>query len=253
MTEQEQEQEQQAELQQLEAQLYQEPVLYEWEYTGIGGEHYNWLFQWGMSISICLLGFFLTFAAGDFVWHYIITTSFAVFSLFMTLVSRYLFFPDSTYRYHLTRLGIHYTRKECIPDVAYAIARGISVVGIIVCVLAFTILGPMAFVGAGACALMSFKMTNFQPETKKLEVMIENHTLIFHRNDDSIIAFVPKRKRRNLSYHGLVFTPSIEEKEKILGLIQSLFEDIELVEVKKIDDKYKHPVYNQYQDNNDSA
>ncbi|GAL13229.1 hypothetical protein JCM19233_4231 [Vibrio astriarenae] len=38
-----------------------------------------------------------------------------------------------------------------------------------------------------------------------------------------------------------------------MGLIQSLFEDIELVEVKRLNDQYKHPVYNQDQDNNDSA
>ncbi|KDM93504.1 hypothetical protein EA58_00005, partial [Photobacterium galatheae] len=66
----------------------------------------------------------------------------------------------------LTEHGIIVSTVEVVPEIFYAATRYAAYVGIVVCLLAVIFVGPLAFVGAGAGALMAFKMTGFNNEPK---------------------------------------------------------------------------------------
>ena len=58
----------------------------------------------------------------------------------------------------LTEKGIIVSNLELVPDTCYAALRYSGYVGVAISVIAVIFVGPMAFVGAGAGLLMSFKM-----------------------------------------------------------------------------------------------
>nr|AKN36816.1 hypothetical protein [Vibrio sp. FF_307] len=168
---------------------------------------------------------------------------FAISTIFM-LISRYLFSPDKQRCYHLTALGIHYTEQDMIPEVAYKIARGFAWFGIGVCIIAVFVLGPLAFVGAGAFALMSFRMTNFQSTVDKSYVLIDERSVVFNIMNDNVISFTIPEKGQ-MQYKGLIFTLTLEEKQMLLNRLHSLFHDLEVVKIKRLNDQFKHPIYQQ--------
>ncbi|TKF22880.1 hypothetical protein FCV50_23420 [Vibrio kanaloae] len=228
----------------LKEQLYNAEIAYSWEHKGWGGK-YEYLWRWGLSVfsSYSLFVFFW------FVFDELTVDSMAFWGLlaFMTvmvLVSRYLFSPDKHRCYHLTALGIHYTEQDMIPEVAYKIARGFAWVGIGVCIIAVFVLGPLAFVGAGAFALMSFGMTNFQSTVDKSYVLVDERSVVFNLTNDSVLSF-GSPKRETFDYIGSVFTSTFDQKTTLLSHLQSTFPEIEIVEIKKLNDKYKHPIYQQ--------
>ncbi|CED57510.1 membrane protein [Aliivibrio wodanis] len=169
---------------------------------------------------------------------------FSSVSLVMIFVSRYLFAPDKDYCYHLTPMGIHYTEQDMIPEVAYKIARGFAWVGIVVCIIVAFMFGPLAFVGAGAFALMSFGMTNFQSSVDKSHIFIDERSVVFHIMNDGVVSFTIPEKGK-LQYKGLVYTSTLEEKMELLTNLQSLFINMEIMEIKRLNDQYKHPIYQQ--------
>lgn len=224
-------------------QMYQANVVYRWDFEGIGGTS-SPLIRWLFSI---VAGLFLpTFlmVVGDPVmwsagfWFCLILATMGV------LMTRYLFFPDKHYCYQLTAMGIHYTVKDVIPDIAYTIVRGFAWLGIGVCIIAGFMLGPLAFVGAGAFALMSFGMTNFNSKINDSYVLISDNTIVFHVKNDGVISFKPKM-RKGIEYVQTVYASTSEQKEELLSYLKSNFEGIETIEVKKLNEQFKHPVYKQ--------
>lgn len=83
-------------------------------------------------------------------------------SIFMYLFTRYLWMANKTYHYQLTPIGIRYTKQDDIPEIAFSVARGIAWFGVIVCIFVAVTVGPLALVGAGGMALLSFGLTNFK-------------------------------------------------------------------------------------------
>ncbi|NAW88346.1 hypothetical protein [Photobacterium halotolerans] len=81
----------------------------------------------------------------------------------------FLFNVDYDYKGQITPKGIIVQQTERVPDIFYKATRGMAYIGIVVCVIAALMVGPLAFVGAGAFALMSFKMTGFY---KKAEIEV---------------------------------------------------------------------------------
>ncbi|MEF1257232.1 hypothetical protein QTN95_20695, partial [Vibrio sp. M260112] len=126
-------------------------------------------------------------------------------------MTRYLYLPDKHRCYHLTAQGIRYTEQDMIPEVAYKIVRGFAWVGIAVCVIAVLLLGPLALVGAGAFALMSFGMTNFQPTVDKSYVLIDDRSVVFNLTHDSVLSF-GSPNRETLDYIGTVFISTLDQK-----------------------------------------
>ncbi|MEF1257265.1 hypothetical protein QTN95_20870, partial [Vibrio sp. M260112] len=107
----------------LKEQLYNAEIAYSWEHKGWGGK-YEYLWRWGVAILAgSLFPLFLLIVEDDAI-HQPGFWLFSSFSLIMTFVSRYLFFPDKHRCYHLTSRGIHYTEQDMIPEVAYKIVRG---------------------------------------------------------------------------------------------------------------------------------
>ncbi|MGD8231911.1 hypothetical protein [Vibrio sp. TRT 1302] len=224
----------------LKEQLYNAEIAYSWEHKGWGGK-YDYLWRWGVAILVgSLFPLFLLVVDDDAIYQPGFWL-FSSFSLIMIFVSRYLFFPDKHRCYHLTSLGIHYTEQDMIPEVAYKIVRGFAWVGIAVCVIAVFLLGPLAFVGAGAFALMSFGMTNFQPEVIKSYLLMDERSVAFNLINDGVVSFTTP-DIGTLAYSGDIFIfPA--QKEELLTYLKKTFPNIEIVKIKRLNDQYKHPVY----------
>ncbi|QIR07490.1 hypothetical protein [Salinivibrio costicola] len=228
----------------LEEQLCAAQVIYSWESMGAGLKHEN-MVKWGLSI---LAGAsFLLFLWSVLEKLTVDSFAFWVLSGFLTLMvfaSRYLFLPDKHRCYQLTSLGIHYIEKDMIPDVAYQVVRGFAWVGIVVCVIAVFVLGPLAFVGAGGFALMSFGMTNFRPSIDNHYILISERTVVFDLENDGVLSFEAAEQDVH-AYGGDIYTMTVDQKQELLATLRSLFPSIEFVKIKRLKDQYKHPVYQQ--------
>jgi hypothetical protein len=227
----------------LKEQLYKSKVEYHWEFSGIAGKHSS-LIRLVVALFIGLfLPVFLMVVEDTPIWS---SGSLFCFTLATIgfLMTRYLFFPDKHRCYHLTSLGIHYTEKDVIPEAAYKVVRGISWVGIVVCVIAVFVLGPLAFVGAGGFALMSFGMTNFRPSIDNHYILISERTVVFDLENDGVLSFAIPEKGA-YAYYGDIFTNTLDQKQELLSTLRSLFPSIEFVKIKRLKDQYKHPVYQQ--------
>ncbi|MEF1286102.1 hypothetical protein QTN94_19920 [Vibrio sp. M250220] len=226
----------------LKEQLYNVEIAYSWEHKGYGGK-YDRLGIWGMAIFVgCSIFGFFWLVLDDFtVDTPMFWVAFALMTM-MVLITRYLYFPDKHRCYHLTALGIHYTEQDMIPEVAYKIVRGFAWVGIVVCIIAVFLLGPLALVGAGAFALMSFGMTNFKPTVDKCCLFIDERSVVFNLVSDNVISFTIPEKGQ-MGYKGLIFTSTLEEKQALLNNLYSLFHELEVVKIKRLNDQFKHSIY----------
>lgn len=137
------------------------PTLHEWDIRV--PEAYAWIM-----ISIVVGTMMLLFGGGsvyatdgnDWSVFYIVLGV----SILMTFFLRFLVMADKDYHYRLTTEGVIFTYQEVIPEVAYTIVRGLAWFGVVVCVLAVALLGPLALVGAGGMALLAIFFTDFKSE-----------------------------------------------------------------------------------------
>ncbi|OOE95415.1 hypothetical protein BZG78_15005 [Salinivibrio sp. MA351] len=227
----------------LKEQLDKSKVEYYWEFSGIGGK-YSGPIRLVVALFIGLfLPVFLMVVEDTPIWS---SGSLFCFTLATMgfLMTRYLFFPDKHRCYHLTSLGIHYTEKDVIPEAAYKVVRGISWVGIAVCIITGFMLGPLAFVGAGGFALMSFGMTNFRPKINQYYILISERTVVFDLENHGVLSFEAAEQDVH-AYGGDIYTMTIDQKQELLATLRSLFPSIEFVKIKRLKDQYKHPIYQQ--------
>lgn len=82
----------------------------------------------------------------------------------LALYFRYLVMADKYYHYRLTSEGLIAIYQDAIPDVAYKVVRGLAWLGVLVCVMAVAVLGPLSLVGAGGMALFAIFFTDFKKE-----------------------------------------------------------------------------------------
>ncbi|MGR6838997.1 hypothetical protein ACU5DF_07705 [Aliivibrio wodanis] len=226
---------------QLKEQLYQSEVIYRWRYTGAGQKLYKKV-RWLCAILTgALFPSFLLIVEEDAMTEPAFWL-FSSVSLVMIFVSRYLFAPDKDYCYHLTPMGIHYTEQDMIPEVAYKIARGFAWVGIVVCIIVAFMFGPLAFVGAGAFALMSFGMTNFQSTIQEHEVFFSDRPILFNPVNDTMFR-VDSNTAPDYCCRRDFYVPSLEQKKQIITAIQNSQKNIEYVELAKLNDMFKHPIF----------
>ncbi|OOE63841.1 hypothetical protein BZG20_15840, partial [Salinivibrio sp. IB868] len=213
-------------------------------YKGAGFK-YNNLLDWIWSISFAVL--FLLFLWSVIDELTVDTPEFWVLFFFMAmmvLVSRYLLSPDKHYCYHLTSQGVHYTEKDMIPDVVYQVVRGFAWVGVVVCIIAVFVLGPLAFVGAGGFALMSFGMTNFRPNVNHSYILMDERAILFDLINDNVLSFTIPEKE-NLEYKRRVYTQTYEEKLTVVNHLYTLFPNLEVIKINRANDQYKHSIYQQ--------
>lgn len=227
----------------LRDQLYKANTIYSWEYQGAGQKYTN-LAYWILSIFSGGIPLLFLWSVTDMTVDSPVFLGLFILSTTLVFIGRYLFAPDKHRCYHLTSMGIHYTEQDMIPEVAYKIARGFAWVGIVVCIIIAFIFGPLAFVGAGAFALISFGMTNFQPTVDKSHIFIDERSVVFHIINDGVVSLAIPEKGA-YGYIGDIYTQTLEQKAELLSHLKLLFPEMEIVKIKRLNDQYKHPVYQQ--------
>ncbi|QUM89441.1 hypothetical protein HWV03_11845 [Moritella sp. 36] len=149
----------------LDAKLLKSPASYEWGLR-LKEPLHDRIF--GAILSMIAGGLFIYMGVSKVS---IGTIIFGIIFTFMLLgMTRYLFSPDKDLHYKLTPLGIIYTEKDTIPDVAYTIMRGFAWFSAVACLATVIYVGPLAFVGAGGMALLAVKFTGFHAVTKTVTV-----------------------------------------------------------------------------------
>lgn len=82
----------------------------------------------------------------------------------VALYFRYLVMADKDYHCRLTSEGLIAIYQDAILEMAYKIIRVLAWFGVLVCVVAVAVLGPLSLVGAGGMALFAIFFTDFKKE-----------------------------------------------------------------------------------------
>lgn len=175
----------------------------------------------GIMMSI---GMWLVYSDDDAGWAPIIMG--AIVAAF----TRYLWLADKNYHYRLTTEGVIVTYQDAIPEAAYTIARGLAWLGVVVCVMAVAVLGPLALVGAGGMALFAVFFTNFKSEVSEHETMF--------RKDWPYTLSISNRKKAlrfestpfKVAYSDNLYCKS-EDFERVIEMIKN---QIRCVDIKNI-------------------
>jgi hypothetical protein len=142
--------------------LQQEPVLYQWRINY--RQHTAWWSALGAGIGGILFGLYLAFRGEGMPIFNLASNTMYGLGLVWIFYDRYLISANKIYHYHITAKGIYYTVQDDIPEIAFTIMRGVGWFGCIACVLAAGLLGPAAFIGAGASALLAWKIKDMRPK-----------------------------------------------------------------------------------------
>ncbi|MGF1689465.1 hypothetical protein L4C36_22860 [Photobacterium japonica] len=113
-------------IKEMKEEINNSPLLFQWKYTGFTGGKYNVFIQTPVSLFVSafipvILYLGSEIKVGDIGFWFCLTIFCVNF-----LISRFLFFSDLRFEFHVTQYGIHYTTIEDIPDIAYKIVRGIA-------------------------------------------------------------------------------------------------------------------------------
>ncbi|HIF9173669.1 TPA: hypothetical protein ACX6PS_002351 [Photobacterium damselae] len=159
------------EAQQIER-LYAAPPVYEWELI------VNTISFRTKMMYIMLLGSFgvaIVFFLLGFSWLSLVPI---VVGSFLTPWFRYLVNSDKRYYFAINQYGMYSRNEQIIPEIAYTIVRYSAWVGCGICLFATILVGPIAFVGAGGAALLSFQMTNFRSVARKSQCLFDNAAIL---------------------------------------------------------------------------
>ncbi|HIF9183816.1 TPA: hypothetical protein ACX6R4_003655 [Photobacterium damselae] len=177
--------------------LYATSPVYEWELI------VNTISFRTKMMYIMLLGSFgvaVVFFLLDFSWLSLVPI---VVGSFLTPWFRYLVNSDKRYYYAINQYGMYSTEEQIIPEVAYTIVRYSAWVGCGICLFAAILIGPIAFVGAGGAALLSFQMTNFRSVPYKTQRLFDGYIKLeyfesckafINTKETFFICFIPKEK-----------------------------------------------------------
>ncbi|MBY7835383.1 hypothetical protein KW463_21445 [Vibrio fluvialis] len=229
------------ELNKLAENLHSSEVVFSWEYTGFGG-HRAAIARWIGAVFSGCLPLILLFISdvpvkSALFWGYVLICMGGV------LAVRFLFMADRYFRYNLTPIGIFYTEQVSVPEGAYTFVRGFAWVGILVCIMALFLIGPLAFVGVGGCALLSFGLTKFTPEVEELDVYFSEQLIIFDPIKDTLLDLATGNTDHP-KFDRTIFFRSFDEKKKFLDRIRECHQDVEYHLLEHINDQYKHPIFN---------
>ncbi|HIF9230094.1 TPA: hypothetical protein ACX6QG_000304 [Photobacterium damselae] len=126
-----------------------------------------------------------------------------VVGAFMSPWYRYLLNADKRYYFAINQYGMYSTEEQIIPEIAYTIVRYSAWVGCGICLFAAILVGPIAFVGAGGAALLSFQMTNFRSVPYKTQRLFDGYIKLeyfesckafINTKETFFICFIPKEK-----------------------------------------------------------
>ncbi|MCM0151750.1 hypothetical protein KCN56_24715, partial [Photobacterium galatheae] len=151
-------------------QVLEANVIYEWECDLIPK------YRWAQPAMMLFLGSIMLLILDGVAKYFFVGISLAI----MMPVGYFLFQVSERQYVKLTEYGIIVSTVELVPEFFYAATRNAAFVGIVLCLLAVGLVGPLAFFGAGAGALMAFKMTGFNndPKIKVLPFLSELRYMI---------------------------------------------------------------------------
>ncbi|PST86502.1 hypothetical protein C9I86_14825 [Photobacterium sp. NCIMB 13483] len=159
--------------------LYATPPVYEWELIVNPIPFRTQMTYFFLLFSILLSVIFFLTDSGAFSVVPILGAA------FLCPWFRYLVNADKRHYYAINQYGMYSTEEQIIPEIAYTIVRRSAWVGCAICVFAAIFIGPMAFVGAGGAALMSFTMTNFRSIPHKSQCLFDTSAILknYRAND----------------------------------------------------------------------
>ena len=171
--------------QQLER-LYATTPVYEWELI-INPDHSRTKTTYGIFLVLVLIGWITLFFLRDST-GLIVAGIFTLNAIILSPWYRYLLNADKRHYYAINQYGMYSTSEQIIPEIAYTIVRRSAWVGCAICVFAAIFIGPMAFVGAGGAALMSFTMTNFRSVPYKNQCLFDGYAKLrnYRENEYSL-------------------------------------------------------------------
>ena len=204
--------------QQLER-LYATPPVYEWELI-VNPISFRTKMVYVMLLGS--LGVGMMFFLLGFSWLSLVPI---VVGSFLTPWFRYLVNADKRHYYAINQYGMYSTSEQIIPEIAYTIVRRSAWVGCAICVFAAIFIGPMAFVGAGGAALMSFTMTNFRSIPHKSQCLFDGYVNFEYYK--SCKSFINTKEK---------FFACIIPEEKIAAIESILIQLNETFEKEYIDD-----------------
>ena len=203
--------------------LYATPPVYEWELI-VNPDHGRTKIAYA-SFGICII-----LAVVSFFWFQGNTGLIAA-GMLIFLGScgapwgRFLIHADKRHYYAINQYGMYSTSEQIIPEIAYTIVRRSAWVGCAICVFAAIFIGPMAFVGAGGAALMSFTMTNFRSVPHKSQCLFDGYVNFEYYK--SCKSFINTKEK---------FFACIIPEEKIAAIENTLLQFNETFEKEYIDD-----------------
>jgi hypothetical protein len=204
--------------------LQQEPVLYQWMVTYLNPD--KRLMGGGVFLVFMVIAIAMGTSGKE-----IATQSFVIFSCFAVVMGAYVWFlicANKVYHYHITAKGIYYTYQDDIPEIAFTIMRGVGWFGCIACVLAAGLLGPAAFIGAGASALLAWKIKDMKPELKE-------EVCLYSNGDKAELTLFEKGRaiklhgREHISEFGVLYCLE-GEYQKVLKLLYPYLDNYEVHE-----------------------
>ncbi|MBA5685299.1 hypothetical protein H3N34_19220 [Photobacterium damselae subsp. damselae] len=175
--------------------LYATPPVYEWELIVNPDSS-----RTKGAIILFIMTAFVGFLLIGFSWLALVP---AVVGAFMSPWYRYLLNADKRYYYAINQYGMYSTEEQIIPEIAYTIVRYSAWVGCGICLFAAILVGPIAFVGAGGAALLSFQMTNFRSVPYKTQRLFDGYIKLeyfesckafINTKETFFICFIPKEK-----------------------------------------------------------
>lgn len=205
--------------------LQQEPVLYKWRINH--RQHTAWWSALGAGIGGMLFGLYLAFRGEGMPIFNLASNTMYGLGLVWIFYSRYLINANKIYHYHITAKGIYYTVQDDISEIAFTIMRGVGWVGCIACVLAAGLLGPAAFIGAGASALLAWKIKDMRPKIiEDVALFSTGHGVMKIFKEKECITLFSR------DVHGFINIYCLpSESDKVLKLIYPYLDTYEVHEV----------------------
>ncbi|USD67123.1 hypothetical protein [Vibrio sp. SCSIO 43136] len=100
-------------------------------------------------------------------------------------------FKPMTYEYELSNKGVRFKEICNVSEGYYRVLRGGGAVGILVCIVAFFVIGPLAFVGVGAYALYAPKMATVQRIVNHECFVLPNRCILRYYRKGMKVATLP--------------------------------------------------------------
>jgi hypothetical protein len=191
------------------------------------------------------VGFYLCISISMGVYMFVNEASlgFVLFSTMLwsliSLVPHFTMFKPQTYDFELTQHGVRIGTTDNAHEMFYSATRKAAWIGCIACFIAFFAIGPLAFAGGAAFALMAPKFTQFKRQT--VYSSFHFHEVVsfkYHRKSwyMSIHPHFPTETRQSVYYDHMSPYYFFIEPNKLYLFISALKTVASIEEAKEVED-----------------